>query len=76
MRKITVKKFDKKFETGEDLFPYLDLKNASQPNRAKRINVDIPAWMLDSLDKEASRLGVTRQSVIKVWLADRLSAAT
>jgi len=74
MKKIKSKEFDKKFESGEDVTAYLDLTSACQPNRTKRINVDIPVWMLVSLDKEALRLGVTRQSVIKVWLADRLAA--
>ncbi|MDR2429066.1 MAG: CopG family transcriptional regulator [Candidatus Margulisbacteria bacterium] len=67
--------FDKKFESGEDMFPYLDLSSARRPNRVKRINVDIPTWMINSLDREAVRLGVTRQSVIKFWLADHISSA-
>jgi hypothetical protein len=39
----------------------------------RRVNVDFPSWMVDSLDREARRLGVTRQSIIKVWIAERLA---
>ncbi|KGF73190.1 CopG family transcriptional regulator [Neosynechococcus sphagnicola sy1] len=65
--------FDKRFEAGEDITAYLDLKQATRPGlQAKRVNVDFPDWMVQSLDKEANRLGVTRQSLIKLWIADRL----
>lgn len=65
--------FDHKFEQGEDLTRYLDLTQARRSSRAtKRVNVDFPTWMIESLDREASRLGVTRQSIIKIWLAERL----
>lgn len=66
--------FDKKFDANEeDVVGDLDLSTARRPNQAtRRVNVDFPAWMLESLDKEAARLGVTRQSIIKVWLAERL----
>lgn len=65
--------FDKKFDDGENLMDRLDIANARRPGEEiKRINVDFPVWMVDSLDKEARRLGVTRQSIIKMWLAERL----
>jgi hypothetical protein len=66
--------FDQKFDAGEeDVTPELDLEKAVRVNqRQKRVNVDFPIWMIDSLDKEAKRLGVSRQSIIKVWLAERL----
>jgi len=65
--------FDKKFDKGEDISKYLDLSRASRPGRdQRRVNVDLPKWMIESLDKEARRLGVTRQSIIKVWIAERL----
>lgn len=65
--------FDKKFDDGEDISTYLDLKSAQRPGlKIRRINVDFPVWMVDSLDKEATRLGVTRQSLIKLWLAQKL----
>lgn len=66
-------KFDKKFEAGDDITDLLDLTKARRPGlEAKRVNVDFPEWMVDSLDKEAHRLGITRQSLIKIWVADRL----
>jgi len=66
--------FDKKFDDGEeDITQYLDLSTIRRPNReVQRVNVDFPLWMVASLDREAKRLGVTRQSIIKVWIAERL----
>ncbi|HLF98140.1 MAG TPA: CopG family antitoxin [Methylococcaceae bacterium] len=65
--------FDRRFDAGEDVTESLDLSQARRPGLApKRVNVDFPAWMVHSLDKEARKLGVTRQSLIKLWLADRL----
>lgn len=65
--------FDKNFDEGESIVEHLDLKKARRPAQAqRRVNVDFPVWMIESLDREASRLGVTRQSIIKVWLAERL----
>lgn len=65
--------FDKKFDDGEDVTHLLDLSSAYRPNLdQKRVNVDFPQWMVDQLDREARRVGVTRQSIIKVWLAERL----
>jgi hypothetical protein len=68
--------FDKKFEEGqEDIVGDLDLSTARRVNQeAKRINVDFPSWVVESLDREAARIGVTRQSIIKVWLVERLQA--
>ena len=66
--------FDKKFDEGvEDVIDDIDLSSARRPNQApRRVNVDFPSWMVESLDREAKRLGVTRQSVIKVWIAEKL----
>jgi hypothetical protein len=65
--------FDKKFDEGESIISELDITRARRPGEeARRINVDFPAWMVESLDKEARRIGVTRQSIIKMWLAERL----
>ena len=65
--------FDQKFDDGESIVSDLDLAKARRPGEeTKRINVDFPAWMVASLDREARRLGVTRQSIIKMWLAERL----
>ena len=65
--------FEKKFDNGESVVPYADMSKASRPNKVKRVNVDFPLWMLEDLDKEATRLGVTRQSLVKVWIADCLT---
>jgi len=65
--------FDKKFEKGEDLTSDLDISKARRLNQEpRRINVDFPTWMIESLDREAKRLGVTRQSIIKIWIAEML----
>ena len=74
---MKAKEFDKKFDNGEDVTAYLDLSKAKRVGRAqKRVNVDFPEWMVDSLDQEARRLGVTRQSIIKIWIAERLERAS
>jgi len=68
--------FDKKFDEGESVLEDLDLSRARRPGQEqKRVNVDFPIWMITALDNEARRLGVTRQSVIKIWLAERLQEA-
>jgi hypothetical protein len=75
---MKAKSLDKKFDDNEeDVVDKFDLSTIRRPNQtAKRVNVDFPTWMIESLDKEASRLGVTRQSIIKVWLAERLEQST
>jgi hypothetical protein len=73
---MKAKTFDRKFDAGEDVVDQLDLGKAHRVGtNPKRVNVDFPAWMVDSLDREARRLGVTRQSLIKLWLSDRLAEA-
>ena len=71
---MKAKNFDKKFDDNkQDIIGDLDLSTAKRPNqKQKRINVDFPSWVIDSLDREASRIGVTRQSIIKLWLVERL----
>ncbi len=70
---MKAKNLDKKFDSGKDIIKYLDLEKASRPGQEhRRVNVDFPEWMVDSLDREARRLGVTRQAVIKVWIAAKL----
>ena len=71
---MRAKAFDKKFDDNKvDIIDDLDLSSVKRPNREqRRVNVDFPVWMIESLDNEAARLGVTRQSIIKVWLAERL----
>jgi hypothetical protein len=71
---MKAKDFDAAFDAGEDITEYLDLATMRRPNlESRRVNVDFPAWVVDGLDREAARLGVTRQSVIKMWIAEKLS---
>ncbi len=68
--------FDKKFDEGQDISKYLDVSKAKRPGQEqKRVNVDSPTWMIRLLDKEAKRLGVPRQAIIKVWIGERLEKA-
>ena len=70
---MKAKELDKKFDEGKSILEHLDLSQAKRPDQAqKRVNVDFPIWMIRSLDKEAKRLGVPRQSIIKMWIAERL----
>lgn len=70
---MKAKELDEKFDAGEDVSDLVDLSTARRLNQVqRRVNVDFPTWMIDRLDREAKRLGVTRQSIIKVWLAERL----
>ena len=74
---MKAKKFEQAFDDGADIMASLDLSKARRVQQEqRRVNVDFPTWMIDSLDREASKLGVTRQSVIKVWLAERLASST
>jgi len=74
-RKVKAESLDRAFDAGRDITAALDLSEARRPARMqRRVNVDFPVWMIESLDAEAGRLGVTRQSVIKVWIAERLGA--
>ena len=73
---MKAKELDKKFDEGEDISEHLDSSKARRPQQdQKRVNVDFPLWMIQQLDKEAKRLGVPRQSIIKVWVAERLQKA-
>lgn len=73
---MKAKDFDKKFDSGnEEIVSDLDMATLSRANREhKRVNVDFPIWMIESLDREAGRIGVTRQSIIKMWLAEKLES--
>jgi hypothetical protein len=74
---MKAKEIDKKFDEGKDISKYLDVSKARRPElEQKRVNVDFPLWMIQMLDKEAKRLGVPRQSIIKVWVAERLEKAS
>ena len=70
---MKIREVDKKFNVGKDIFKYLDVSKAGRPKqKQKRVNVKFPLWMVRLLDKEEKRLGVPRQSIIKVWVAERL----
>ena len=70
---MKAKELDRRFDDGEDVSGVLDVGKARRPGQEqRRVNVDFPFWMIESLDREANRLGVTRQSIIKVWIADRI----
>lgn len=73
-KKIKSEDFDQIFDDNkEDIVDHLDIKTARRPNRkTRKVNVDLPEWMIDSLDAEADRLAINRQAVIKTWLADRI----
>lgn len=72
---ITAKELDRRFDAGEDISEYLNWSTAKRPGlEQRRVNVDLPNWMITSLDMEAKRVGVTRQSIVKVWLAERIKA--
>jgi CopG antitoxin of type II toxin-antitoxin system len=65
--------FDRKFDDGDDIINHLDLSKARRVNiEPKRVNVDFPTWVVEALDRQAQTLGVTRQSLIKLWIAERL----
>ena len=83
MKTITAKEFDEKFDNGEDITEYLDFSTAVRlkdvkklKTETKKVNVDFPEWIIESLDREAKKIGVTRQSIIKVWIAERLKEET
>jgi alpha/beta superfamily hydrolase len=70
---IDAEEFDRRFDEGEDMSAFIDWSQGAHPNlQSRRVNVDFPAWMVRDLDRAAKRLGVTRQALIKVWLAERL----
>lgn len=75
---MKAEEFDQVFDEGQtSLDPHLDLSTSRRPGRdVRRVNVDFPVWMIESLDQEARRLGITRQSVIKTWIAERLDQSS
>ena len=83
MKTITAKEFDEKFDNGEEIIEYLDFSNAIRlkemktlKTETKKVNVDFPEWIVESLDREAKKIGITRQSIIKVWIAEKLKEET
>jgi len=73
---MKAKQFDKNFESGEDLTNDLDFSKARRVNQVpKRVNIDFPTWVVEDLDKHSKRLGITRQALVKVWIAEKLKEA-
>lgn len=71
---MKAQEFDEKFEAGEDLTDELDFTKARRVNQeSRRVNIDFPAWVVEGLDKQAKRLGITRQALVKVWIAEKLN---
>ncbi len=77
MKKIKAKDFDESFDRGEDVTKHLDKSKARRVNaELKRVNIDFPVWVIESLDREARRLGITRQSLVKMWIAEKFKTET
>jgi hypothetical protein len=73
MKKISATEFDARFDAGEDISEFVDWSRMRRPGReVRRVNVDFPSWVVEALDREADRLGVTRQALVKLWIAERL----
>jgi len=73
---MKAEELDKKFDNGEDVLEFFDLSTLRRPGlETKPVNVDFPQWMVDALDKEAQRLGIQQQALIKVGIAERLNAS-
>lgn len=73
---MKAKEFDRKFDAGEDITEYLDFSKARRINQQpKRVNIDFPTWVVEKLDKQSKRLGITRQALVKVWIAEKLKEA-
>ena len=73
--KISAEEFDRRFDEGEDIIPYLDMSSARRPNlEPKRVSVDVPVWMVQAIDRQADKIGVSRQAFIKFTLHEKLEA--
>lgn len=73
MKKISAVEFERKFDEGEDISIYVDWTKAKRPGlESKRVNVDFPGWVVEGLDRQARKLGISRQALIKIWIAERL----
>jgi hypothetical protein len=71
--KKTAKELDELFDSGEDMTPYVDMSSIRRPNlETKRVNIDFPQWVVRRLDQQSKLLGVTRQALVKMWIAERL----
>ena len=76
MKKVSAREFDARFDAGEDISDFVDWSKMRRPGReVRRVNIDFPNWVVEALDPEAERLGVTRQALVKLWIAERLGRA-
>jgi hypothetical protein len=76
MRKVGAREFDARFDAGADISEFVDRSKMRCPGREiRRANVDFPSWVVEALDREAERLGVTRQALVKLWISERLCKA-
>ena len=74
---MKAEEFDKKFDEGEDVSDFLDMSAARRPaHEMKCLSLDFPLWMIQLVDKEAKRLGIPRQHIIRLWIAERLQKAS
>ena len=72
MKKVKAKDFDAAFERGDDVSAWLDKSKARRINtELKRVNIDFPVWVIQCLDKAARRLGISRQALVKMWIAEK-----
>ena len=70
---MTAKEFERRFDEGEDITPYIDKATIRRPGlEARRVNVDFPEWVISTLDTQSKRIGVSRQSLIKLWISERI----
>lgn len=75
-KSITTQEFDELFDDGKDVSQFLEMDSASRKNiKTRRVSVDFPEWMIQMLDQQAMKLGVTRQSIIKFWISEKLKSA-
>ena len=73
MKKITTKEFDQEFDDGKDISKHLKKSSLKKVNqKIKRVNIDFPSWVIDNLDQEANRLGITRQALVKFWIVEKI----
>ena len=71
-RKLSARQFDEDFDKDRDVSKYVDFKSMKAHYPVQRVNVDIPKDILQKVDQEAARVGVTRTALFKIWIAEHL----